>query len=149
LTALSKIAGDAAEPDLSAAVSDPDPAVREQAALLAGDALALGAWPALQAREAKEDSVAVREAIVRAAGLFRDPHLVPWVAQRGSERAMRRTASFALARIRTPEALTVLARWRDESVAAGEPAPARLVEYLTSDAFVRVERQAKRDVGPR
>src|SRR5213078_4722750 len=109
----------------------PDAAVREQAALLLGDVGATDAWPAMEAREATEDSPAVREAIVRAAGLFRDERLVPFVAKRGGERGMRRTASFALARIRTPEALAVLTRWHDEAIASNEPSPARLIEYLT------------------
>ena len=149
LSALAKAGGSAAAPDLIAAAGDADPAVREQAALLAGDVGATEVWPTLEAREATESSVAVREAIVRAAGLFRDPRLVSWIAKRADERALRRTASFALARIRTPAAGAELARRGREAEAAGDPAFARLAEYLQSDAFVRVERQAKREVGPR
>src|SRR5207244_336898 len=84
-------------------------------------------------------------------GLLGDDRDVPWVVARGETATLRRAASFALARIRTPAALDALRTWAKEAAALStrDPAAARMYDYLLSAAFPEAERIAGRLVGPR
>ena len=151
LTALERAAGEASHPDLVVALSDPEAPVRERAAVLLADGGATRALPRMLARFEAESDPAVREAIVRAAGMLGDGTTVPWVAARGDDAATFSAACFALARLRTPEAIERLTTWRERAAAAvpRDEATVRLVDYLRGRSFEEAERVAGRPVGPR
>lgn len=140
-----------AGPDLLAAFRADDPTLRERAAVLLGDVGATEAWPTLREAFGTERSPEVREALVRAAGLLGDARTVPWVVARLEEAPLRTSALMALARLRTPAALGILADRQQEALSASPPdeATARLLSYLRSPAFEAAEKAVGRAVGPR
>jgi hypothetical protein len=105
--------------------------------------------PAIRMLYAFESDAAVRRAIVYATGRLGGSDDVPWLAKRALALSVQREALFALARIRTQEALEVLARLETELVGSGasHDIPA-LVNYLRGPAFVATEAAAGRTVGP-
>jgi len=104
--------------------------------------------PRLRGLYAWDREPRVREAVVYATGRLGGADDVAWLEERTLSPTVRREALFALARIRTEEALAALGRARER--AAGEGAshdiPA-LVDYLRSHAFEEVEEAAGRAVG--
>jgi hypothetical protein len=151
LTSLARAGKSSVTEDLARHLSDADAVVRERAAVLLGDVLATAALPRVLARFACEDDPAVREALVRAAGLLGDETTVPWVVERGADPALFRAACYALARIRTPAAIGRLTAWRERAAAAvpRDEVTVRLVDYLRGRSFEEAERIAGHPVGPR
>ncbi len=155
LTALFQAGKRAAADDLLAATADPEPEVRERAAVLVGDAGDPASIPAVAKAFAAEPDPVVRDALVRAIGLLGDDAVVPWLADRATEAAADaarlRPVLFALARVRSPAALEALERVRTQagSVPGADRVTERLVDYLRSPAFEEAERVAGRVVGPR
>jgi hypothetical protein len=146
LTTLAREGGPGALGDLLAAAADPSPRVRERAAVLAGDVAAARALPALLGRFPAEPDAAVREAIVRCAGLARGLDLVPWLVLREREEPTRRAALYALARVGGADADAALAAARVSALSRVPPdrGTARLVDYLRGPEFEEAERAAGR-----
>jgi hypothetical protein len=151
MSQLARALGRDAGPDLVPFLADPHEAVRERAAVLLGDSQALETLPALLAHFDAERCIAVREGIVRAAGLLGGESEVPWLVAAGREPALRAPACYALARIRSEAALARLSAWKEEALAADpkDESLARLVDYLAGPAFPETERRMGRDVGRR
>lgn len=151
LSELASLGKAGAGPDLLAAFGAADPALRERAAVLLGDVGAVDAWPALRGAFETEKTPEVREALVRAAGMLGDARTVPWVVARLEDAPLTTSALMALARLRTPAALAVLADRQQAALTASPPdeASARLLSYLRSPAFEAAERAVGRSVGPR
>ncbi len=151
LSELARLGKSGAGPDLLTAFRAEDPALRERAAVLLGDVGAVDAWPTLRAAFGTERTPEVREALLRAAGMLGDARTVPWVVARLEDLPLRTSALMALARLRTPAALAVLADRQQEALSASPPdeATARLLSYLRSPAFEAAERAVGRVVGPR
>ena len=104
--------------------------------------------PGLRARYSRVTDTDVHQAIVRAVGWVGGTGDVPWLIDRLRNGRIRRETMFALARIRTPEAVAALEAiraGRANSVGADDIVP--LAEYLLSGAFVEVERAEGRAVG--
>jgi hypothetical protein len=123
---------------------DADAAVR----IAAAEALATAgsperAGPALLARAKEDRDPAVRAAAIEALGLLRDARAVaPLHDLVRTEPLLGRAAAFALARIRTPEALEVLRSLRAEAAAGGEIREG--LDFLLSDDFVKQEEALRR-----
>jgi hypothetical protein len=148
--------GDGARPLLETALRDAHPAVRAEAAIAVMAAMGVeqagsaaessGSEPraavgaVLLERLAVEPDATVRGFVVRALGRL---HVHGAVRSLGAlatnDGELGREACFALARIRTPEALAALAV--DEGASAERR---ELVEFLTSDAFLEQERRLER-----
>ena len=105
----------------------------------------------LRGRYADIESLAVREAYVRMLGFLGDDQDVIWLQHRLVNRALRRTALLALARIRTSAALEVLRAEHKLAADGDEDAreQARWIAHLLADAFVESERRAGHAIGPR
>ncbi len=112
------------------------------------------ALPRIRALYAMESDPEVQQAIVRAVGMLGGPEDVPWLARRAANLRIHREVLFALARIRTAEALGILDRERARAATAGTGTETdddlvALLDYLRGSAFVAVEAQAGRRVGAR
>jgi hypothetical protein len=146
LTSLVREAKERAVPDLLEAAVDASPKVRERAAFLLGDLRSADGVRLLRERFAAEPDAAVREAIVRAVGLYGDAGSVPWLAERSREPATLRPALYALARVGGAEAGAALAAAREAALACETPdrTIATLVDYLRGPEFREAERRAGR-----
>lgn len=101
-------------------LSDPEPAVRREAAQNLGD-LIVGSGKAGQPAVAPPDLVnalydpdtGVREAATWALGMIADPDTTPALAARlqDEEQRVQSRAAWALSRIRTPRALAAVEAW--------------------------------------
>lgn len=102
---------------------------------------------------AMESDPEAQQAIVRAVGLLGGASDVPWLARRATNARVHREVLFALARIRSAEALGLLDAERARAAADGDALDGddlvALLDYLRGPAFVAVEAQAGRPVGPR
>ncbi len=134
--------GRRALPAIFHALPETRPAVRRRVF----DLLAEGGWrealPLVRDAYAQEDETEVLAAIVRAVGRLGGPPEVPWLVARLESLSVRREALFSLARIRTPEALEALRRFRvrTQVEASGDTDVTALVDYLLSPAFEAVDR---------
>ena len=139
LSEMARVAALAAAPDLIEAFREPSGAVRERAAVLLADVGADADWPQLRAAFDTEKATAVREALVRAAGFVGTAADVAWVMRVAVGVELRRARCFALARLRTPEALAALAAEGDAAHSATPPdtAIATLVDYLAGPVFAK------------
>ncbi len=102
----------------------------------------------LRARYSRVTDPEIHAAIMKAIGLLGSKADVAWLIDRLGNGRIRRETMFALARIRTPEAVAALEGIRAggaNSAGAGDIVP--LAEYLLSAAFVEVERAEGRAVG--
>ena len=103
---------------------------------------------ALRARYSRVPESEMHGAIVRAVGFLGDEADVPWLVARLGNGRIRRDTMFALARIRTADAVAALEAIRKggaNSAGASDIIP--LAEYLLSGAFEEVERAEGRAVG--
>lgn len=102
----------------------------------------------LRARYSRVSDPEIHAAMVKAMGFLGSDADVDWLIARLGNGRIRRDTMFALARIRTPEAVAALEGIRAggaNSAGAGDIVP--LAEYLLSAAFVEVERAEGRAVG--
>jgi hypothetical protein len=135
----------AAAPDVLRALATVPPRARAEAVRLFGEGRLL---PAARVRDlyAHEEDPEVQSAIVAAVGRLRDGAEVPWVVARLCNLRLWREACFALARIRTAEALAALRTERERAAQDGETARDRLalLDYLLGPAFAEAESGAGR-----
>jgi hypothetical protein len=118
-----------------------DAEVREQVVDLLGEGGWSDALEPVRALYATEPSVEVQRAVVRAVGRLGGGAAVPWLEDRTRSLRVQREALFALARIRTPEALSALRRFRDRAAVSshGDKDVTALVDYLLGPAFEEIE----------
>jgi hypothetical protein len=130
--------GASAAPLFERALGDAEAPVREAAVAAAGQLGVASLEARLASMLATETSRAVRLTLVIALGHLRSKTAVPTLAALAREGGTySREASFALARVRTDEALAALRRIRGET---RDVERAELLDFLVSDAFVEQER---------
>ena len=120
------------------ALDDPDPAVREAGAAAVGQLDVAELEPRMASLLTSEPSLQVRRTVVTALGYLRSTASVPTLALlAGPDSAFAREALFALARIRSPDAL---ARLEELRLGARDPERRSTIEFLLSERFVEQER---------
>jgi HEAT repeat protein len=127
----------------------------EQTPALRGRVLEMlteGGWrralPAIRGLYAGESDPQVQRQIVGSVGRLGSADEVAWLEGRTRNLRVQRAALFALARIRTPEAMAALRRVRERAAVSpyGDKDVTALVDYLLGPAFEEVEAEAR---GPR
>lgn len=134
---------DAATPLLRRALADDDARVREAAVASAGQLGLRSMGGDLVPLLAAEQPAPVVRSVVRALGYLREPTAVPTLQAlaRGSGE-LGDDACYALARIRSDDAVTALARLLADARGARQ----ELLEFLLSDTFLEQERGLGRDL---